>query len=232
VSRVKGLHIRFGGFSASFRHPLIVSGTQISTPVPAYSHILGMISACAGRAVGPDETRVGFEMHCSSQGLELERTVRWQADKQGRLKPHRRGQSARHRQVYWLPILDLYVTNLKLRKVFERPIATPRFGRSQDIAWIEWCRDVELKQVESGAIGPTLIPSPQPGVGGLLVSLPEWFENGLSGCVRRPGPFGHYHAMSSTAGAVRYHVQRADLFHSSDAGRAEDVVYLHRWLEE
>jgi len=232
VNPVMGLHVRFGGFSASFRHPLIVSGTQISTSVPAYSHVLGMISACAGRAVGPAETRVGFEMHCSSQGLELERTVRWQADKQGRLRPHRRGQSIRHRQVYWLPRMDLYVTNRNLRIAFEQPIATPRFGRSQDIAWIEWCRDVELRPVESGALGPTLIPSPQIGVGGLIVCLPEWFDNSSSGRPRRSGPFGRYHAMSSTAGDIRYHIQRADLFHSSDAQNTEDIVYLHQWLKE
>jgi len=225
-----GLHVRLGGFSASFRHPLVVSGTQISTPVPAYSHILGMISACAGRVVGPDETRVAFEMHCRSHGLELERTVRWQADKQGSLKPHRKGQSVRQRQVYWLPTMDLYVTDRSLRTAFERPIATPRFGRSQDIAWIEWCREVELSPVESGAVGPTLLPCPQLGVGGLIVSLPEWFDNSLYGRPRSPGPFGRYHAMSSTEGDIRYHIQRADLFHSSDAQRTEDIVYLHRWL--
>jgi len=232
MTSVAGLHVRLGGFSASFRHPLIVSGTQISTPVPAYSQVLGMISACAGRVVSPRETRIGFEMHCRSHSLELERTVRWQADKQGRLKRHRKGQSVRHRQVYWLPAMDLYVTNRSLRTAFEGPIATPRFGRSQDIAWIEWCREVELSPVESGALGPTLIPCPQLGVGGLIVSLPEWFDNSSHGRPRLSGPFGRYHAMSSTGGDIRYNIQRADLFRSSDAQRTEDVVYLHQWLRE
>src|SRR5688572_608995 len=84
MSVVSALHVRLEGITASFRHPLVISGTQISTPMPAYSNLLGMMSACAGRVVRPAETRVGFEFHCRSHDLELERTVRWQMDKQGR----------------------------------------------------------------------------------------------------------------------------------------------------
>jgi hypothetical protein len=114
---------------------------------------------------------------------------------------------------------------------FDRPVATPRFGRSQDIAWIDWCREVELCPVERGYIGPTLVPYPQLGVGGLVVRLPEWFDNSFYGRPRRSGPIGHYQAMSSTEGDIRFHIERGDLFHSSDAQRAEDVVYLHQWLK-
>jgi len=86
MTSIPALHIQLEGLTASFRHPLTISGTQISTPMPAYSNILGMISACAGRVVKPSETRVGFEFHCQSHDLELERTVRWVV-KKGRLKP-------------------------------------------------------------------------------------------------------------------------------------------------
>jgi len=232
MSVMRALHIRMEGYTASFRHPLVLSGTQLSTPMPAYSNVLGMISACAGRVVNHNETRVGFEFHCQCRDLELERTVRWQMDKQGRLKPHSKGQGLSFRQVYWQPRLDLYVENLDLRSAFERPIATPRFGRSQDIAWIRWCRDVELQPVESGALGPTLLPYPQAGVAGVIVRLPEWFRNDVLGQPRRPGPFGHYQAVPPTVGEMRFEVERGDLFHSSDAERENHVVYLHRWLTE
>ena len=85
------LHIRLEGLSSSFRHPLTISGTQISTPVPSYSNLLGMISTCAGRIIKPEETRIGFEFHCQSDDLELERTVRWEV-KGGKLKQHSKGQ--------------------------------------------------------------------------------------------------------------------------------------------
>lgn len=231
MSPIPALHIRLEGFTASFRHPLVLSGTQISTPVPSYSHVLGMISACAGRAVGPQETRIGFEFHCESRDLELERTVRWQVDKQGRLKPHSKGQGISYRQVYWTPRLDLFVTSLDLKPAFERPAATPCFGRSQDIAWIKSLKEVELHPVLKGALGPTLIPYPQPGIAGLILRLPEWFENNILGRSRRPGPFGHYQAMPPTVGDMRFQVERADLFHPSDSQREDDVVYVHQWLQ-
>lgn len=232
MSAVGALHARLEGFTASFRYPLVLSGTQISTPMPAYSNLLGMLSACAGRPVRPEETLIGFEFHCQSYDRELQRTVRWQMGKQGQLKPHEKGQGVAYRQVYWWPRLDLYVTNTQLKRVLERPAATPCFGRSQDIAWIKWVREVELESVRRGHLGPTLIPVPQDGIAGWLVRLPEWFDNDEPGRPRRPGPFGHYQAMPPTVGDLRFEVARDDLFHPTDADRESHVIYLHRWLAE
>lgn len=245
---MKALHVRLEGFSASFRHPLIISGTQLSTPVPSYSNLLGMISACAGDALGPEDTRrIGFEFRCRSHDLEIERKDRWKLSGDRlervtkksvprvlrRLTPDRyelMPQGVGARQVYWEPQLDLFIENVDLRERFANPAATPRFGRSQDIAWIRWVRVVELEPVDAGSIGPTLIPYPQPGVPGLMLRLPEWFRNDRKGRPRRPGPFGHYQAMLPTTREVRFHIERPDLFHPSDAQTADHVIYLHRWL--
>jgi CRISPR-associated protein Cas5t len=230
VNPVRALHVRLEALTASFRHPLILSGTQVSTPMPAYSNVLGMLSACAGRIVTPDDVRIGFEFHCDAQDIELERTSRWQMDKQNRLKPHSKGSGINRRQVFWRPCLDLYIANPSLRNIFERPTATPCFGRSQDIAWIKWIRDIDLHPVPKGRLGPTLIPLPQPGIAGLIVRLPEWFENTEFGKPRKAGSFGHYYAMLSTTGDLRFEITRSDLFRPSDAESAEDVIYLHHWL--
>lgn len=249
MSSMKALHIRLEGVSASFRHPLVISGTQISTPMPAYSNLLGMVSACAGRVVRPEETRVGFEFRCRSHSLEIERKDRWEL-KADRLQPvskkslprvlrfHRNSileevpQGIGLRQVYWEPYLDLYVTNLRFKESFESPVATPCFGRSQDIAWIKWIREIDLYSVRRGSLGPTLVPYPQQGIAGTIVRLPEWFENGKQGQPRQPGPFGHYHAMLPTVGNLRFEVERSNLFHPSDAKHDNEVIYLHEWLVE
>jgi CRISPR-associated protein Cas5t len=230
MSAIKALHIRLEGLTASFRHPLIISGTQVSTPMPAYSNLLGLIGACAGRVVSHNDTQIGFEFHCQSHDLELERTVRWQVEKNGRLKPHSKGQGISYRQVYWSPVLDLYVTNLDLKVAFEKPATTPCLGRSQDIAWIKLVREVTLHVAPRGKLGPTLIPYPQRGLAGLIVRLPEWFENDRQGRPRRPGPFGFYQAISPTLGGRRFEIERGDLFHPSDAQEEGDVIYLHQWL--
>src|SRR5206468_11173495 len=121
--------IRLEGFSASFRYPLIISGTQLSTPVPSYSNLLGMMSACAGMALRPEDTgRIGFEFRCKSHDLEIERKDRWEVAG-NRLQPvskktvprvlrrvtasmfEEMPQGVGWRQVYWEPQLDLFVQN-------------------------------------------------------------------------------------------------------------------------
>lgn len=228
---IPALHVQLEGLTSSFRHPLTISGTQVSTPMPAYSNILGMVSACAGRIIKPKETRIGLEFHCRSYDFELERTERWMVDKKGRLKLQPKGQGISKRQVYWYPKLDLYVTNLELKSVFINPAATPCFGRSQDIAWIVFAREIELFPVTKGALGPTLIPMPQLGVPGLVVRLPEWMDNTRMGYTRQPGPFGIYQAMIPTTN-LRFEVERESLYHPSDSEMGDDVIYLHRWMAE
>ncbi len=229
MTAIEALHIRLEGLTASFRHPLAITGTQISTPVPSYSNLLGIISACEGRFVRPSETRVAFEFSCETHFLELERTVRLQMDKMGRLHPHRKGQGLSYRQVYGSPTLNLYLTNLDFLRAFQRPAATPCFGRSQDIAWISRVDRISLVPVSKGALGPTLLPYPQSGIAGVIVRLPEWFNHGKQGEARRPGPFGHYQALPSIARGLRFIVERSNLFQPSDAAQAGDAVYLHQW---
>jgi CRISPR-associated protein Cas5t len=231
MTEFPAIHVRFEGLTASFRHPLTISGTQVSTPMPSYSTLLGVISACAGRIVKPEETRIGFELHCQSHDLELERTMRWKVDKKGRLKPHPKGQGISKRQVYWYPKLDLYLTNLEFKNAFEKPAATPCFGRSQDIAWIVFVRETKLMAREKGALGPTLIAMPQIGVPGLVVRLPEWMENTKMGYTRQPGPFGIYQAIIPTTD-VRFMIERDNLYHPSDSEMSNYVIYLHKWMKE
>jgi len=229
VTSIPAIHVRFEGLTSSFRHPLTISGTQLSTPMPSYSTILGMTSACAGRIVRPKETRIGFEFHCKSHSLELERTERLMVDKKGHLKPQSKGQGITRRQVYWYPRLDLYVTNLSLKSAFRNPAGTPCLGRSQDIAWIAFVREIELRPVTKGALGPTLVSIPRIGVPGLVVRLPEWINNERMGITREIGPLGVYQAMIPTT-ELRFETEAENLYNPSDSESDGDVIYLHEWI--
>jgi len=197
--------------------------------MPSYSTILGLISSCAGRIVRPRETRIGFEFHCKSDGLELERTDRLMVDKKGHLRPQPKGQGITRRQVYWFPRLDLYVTNLNLRSAFRKPSGTPCLGRSQDMAWITFVRDVELRPIAKGALGPTLISMPRIGVPGLVVRLPEWMSNERMGFSREAGPIGIYQAMIPTT-ELRFETEAENLYNPSDSESDKDAIYLHEWI--
>jgi CRISPR-associated protein Cas5t len=230
MSSVAALHVQMEGFTAFFKHPLTITGTQISLPCPPYSTLLGMLSAVAGRIISPSETRVGFEFHCSSRDIEIEKTERLALSKDT-LSPHKEGHGILKRYVYFHPELDLYVTNLELEKAFRSPISTPSLGRSQDIAWIRNVEEVELTKTPSGKIGPTLIPEIKMNIPSLLVRYPEWFENAAQGRTRIAGPFGFYQGLMPTT-RDRFLVSMRNLYHPSNMKDPCDAIYLHEWLKK
>ncbi|MDG6921894.1 MAG: CRISPR-associated protein Cas5 [Nitrososphaerota archaeon] len=223
---MNAIHVRFAAFTASFRHPLSLTGMQISTPMPPFSTLLGLIGACAGRIITPDDTRIGFEFRASCSDREIERTNRFQFER-GILREHRDGQSIMARQVHFNPVLDLYLTNVGLKDDFKAPMSTPYLGRSQDIAWIEFVRDVVLEPVNEGDIGPSMLPQTF-RARGLVLRLPEWIENEKLGYTRRTGPFVSFICDVPTNRA-KVRAKGPNLFHSSDMEFPSDAVYIHSW---
>jgi hypothetical protein len=73
-----------------------------------------------------------------------------------------------------------------------------------------------------------LLPYPQKGIAGLVVSLPDWFENDVKGRTRLVGAVSKFEAILPFT-TTRYHIQQENLFHPSDAARTNDVLYLHNW---
>jgi CRISPR-associated protein Cas5t len=230
MSSIAALHVKMEGFTAFFKHPLTITGTQISLPCPPYSTLLGMLSAIVGRVVKPSDTRIGFEFYCSSRDIEIEKTDRLSMSK-GVLSPHREGQGIIKRYIYFRPELDLYVTNLELEQAFLSPVSTPSFGRSQDIAWIKKVERVQLTEIPSGKLGPTLIPEVKMNIPSLLVRCPEWFENNVEGRTRIAGPFGFYQGLLPTT-RERFSVTMKNLYHPSNLPDVQNVIYLHRWLQQ
>jgi CRISPR-associated protein Cas5t len=189
-----------------------------------------MLSAIAGKVISPFETRIGFEFHCSSRDMEIEKTDRLALNR-GVLSAHKEGQGVLKRYVYFRPELDLYVTDLELEQAFRSPVSTPSLGRSQDIAWVKTVEIVELTEAPLGNIGPTLIPEIKMNIPSLLVRCPEWFENDVEGRTRIAGPFGFYQGLLPTT-RVRFLVSMNNLYHPSNMKEPCDVIYLHQWLRK
>jgi CRISPR-associated protein Cas5t len=232
MSDLFAVHVHLEGFTAFFKHPLTITGTQISLPCPPYSTILGLISACAGRVISPQDTRVGFEFRCASTNIELERTNRLVMDDNENLKQHTEGQGILKRYIHYKPRLDLYVTNPDLDDAFKNPASTPYLGRSQDLVWITDVEQIKLTPAPSGNIGPTMIPSVRENIPALIIRCPEWFSNNKKGTTRLVGPMGFYQAILPTTEA-RFSVKNiSNLYHPSNFNNASDVVYIHQWHEQ
>jgi CRISPR-associated protein Cas5t len=80
---MKLLHARLEGWTATFRLPLIYSGTGLTAPLPPYSTILGLIGNLAGRQIAPNETRIGYIFRSRGTSYDLETSRRLEMDKDG-----------------------------------------------------------------------------------------------------------------------------------------------------
>lgn len=224
------LHVRLEAMTASFRHPLVISGTQAVLPVPAYSSLLGMLSACAGRHVSAAETRIGYEYRFGGSDFDFQTTRRWKLDG-GRLREHPKGTGVMRRQFHVRPQLDLYVTATGLRSAFESPRAAPCLGRSEDLAWIAFVRPITLTPADRGLLGPTLVGTRSIDAPGLPLTLAEWFPAGPFGRPRAPGSVASFVALPAVPymPRLRFEVTGNDLFRPSDSQDQQEVVYLHNW---
>jgi len=223
---MEALHVRLAAFTATYPYPFLRSGTQLTLPVPPFSSVLGNLSACAGRAVGPAETLIGMEFEAQGIGVDLERTRRLQTDKKfGRLSENPERGVAK-RQFHVSPSLDLYLTDVSLESVFYSPVATPCLGRSQDIAWICTVNRIQLTSVDTGRLGSTLVRFPNAQAGGLILPpLADFYINDQLGHIRRAGRYTRYqYVRKNTRVSASSDLL---LFHPSDSASDEHVVILH-----
>ncbi len=216
---MKLLRIKIKAWTATFRLPLLYSGTGLTSPLPPYSTLLGLIGAVTGREIKPDETKIGFVFKSSGTEIDLETTRRLRVDDKGRLKQQKDTGIAK-RQFHIKPDLDLYLDELSFKKFFEFPASTATLGRSQDVAWIKSVEIVEAEPVPEGTIRGTLVPFPEPNAAGLILVLPDYFDNADMGYAREIGKLGKYQAIRYDAPAK---ITRPGLFR---LGIGESI-YLH-----
>lgn len=217
---MKLLHAHLEGWTATFRLPLIYSGTGLTAPMPPYSTLLGLIGNLAGRQIGPDETCIGYIFRSAGTSYDLETTRRLEM-KDGRLKSQSVPGIAK-RQFHIRPSLDLYLDNLTLREVFESPANVPSMGRSQDLAWIMSVREVEAEPCGEGIVKGTLVPFPQPGASGIILPLPDYLDNDQTGFTREVGRVSKFQAVRYEAPAK---IARSDLVHVEGMA-VNEAIYL------
>lgn len=224
---MEALHVQIEAFTASYSYPFLKSGTQLTLPVPPLSGILGNLSACAGRQVGPEETLIAFEFESQGRAIDLERTRRLQTDKRfGRLSENPERGIAK-REFHVRPKLDLYLTSLKLESHFYEPAAAPCLGRSQDLGWINFVRRIHLIPAEFGQSGSTIVKFPNTQVGGLILPpLVDFYINSKKGYIREAGRYSRYQFIRRHSSLKR--ARDLELYHPSDSEALEHVVILHR----
>lgn len=239
--KIKLLNVRIRGWTATFRLPFLYSGTGLTSPVPPYSTILGMIGNIAAREMHPkDVGRIGYIFQSDGAAMDLERTVRFNL-KNNIFQPNtgKRKYGIVNRQFHVNPRLDLFIENLELAGIFENPKNPPALGRSQDVCWIETTKEgeykrrnfsvVEAEAVNEAAISGTLIPFPQEGASAIIILLPEWFDNSRLGYTRTLKRMNRFQAVRYDSNAPKLHAKKDDMFYSIIGTNKQ--IYLHTFSE-
>ncbi len=195
----KLLYVHIKGWTATFRLPLLYSGTGLTSPVPPYSTLIGMMGCMASQDLSPYVVgKVGYIFRSDSKAIDLETTKRLSMNEKGALGPNtRKGDGIAKREFHINPELHLYLENLQLRQFFEEPQNIPTLGRSQDICWVESVKEVHCEEQTEGSVRGTLVPFPTNGATGLILLLPDWFDNTKTGFTRSIGKLNKYQAVKN-----------------------------------
>lgn len=219
---MKLLHVNITGWTATFRLPLLYSGTGLTSPLPPYSTLLGLIGNVCGREVKPNETRLGYIFKGEGTAVDLETSHR--LEMKNRILKEQKQTAVAKRQFIIKPMLDLYLDNLELKHWFDYPQNPPCLGRSQDVAWINDVEIVDAEPVSEGFVNGTLLPFSESPVPGLLLLLPDYFDNSLTGFTREIGKLRTYVAVKYS---MPVKISRDNLYR---IGEENAVVYMNRLL--
>ena len=203
------LYVRFIGKTASFRIPTLISGVQLSTEIPSYATIIGLLSNILGRKYDPSGKGIGIKYTYQASNLDLETTHRWQRDsKSGNITYNKT--NPRKRQIHYHPLLEVFLTDLDLEEELLRPKRVPALGRSQDLTRIDLVKRIPVTPVTKGKVSSTLIPLSltydkgsegqkvalqQSIISGVMYLLPTDFDVSELGKVRIPQGFQMFFAL-------------------------------------
>jgi len=223
---LNGIRIDLIAYTASFRVPCFV-GHQITLPVPPLSTIYGMISAAAGRIVGPEEVE-WLAFRCQHEGVasDLEAIVTFDRG-QARSIAVPKGRNVIQREFLLLPHLTLYLPS-EWRRAFERPRYALLLGRTQDLATVDCISEIKLEETEEGEVQGVLLPREivfrQAGAPCMIYNLPISFTEDPN---RQPLGVDIFGAV------IKPYPLRAPGWLIRDAERDWTIpIYRRRWIRD
>jgi len=154
------VRVVLSAYTASFRVPGFYA-YQLTLPVPPLATVYGIISAAAGRWVGPSDVDwLAYACDYESKGKDLEAIYQFERDSERAmpvLKAHPKTRTVIEREFLYMPSLTLYLPP-KWEAAFVRPRYPLLLGRSQDVATVESWSLVELDLPDEGQVKGVVIP--------------------------------------------------------------------------
>lgn len=162
-------------WTASFRYPNLISGTQPTLEVPPISTVLGLINAAAGQYLRHEQLQLGYYFEYEAEGEDLE-TIYQVSSKEG--KPTNNAKSnIIYRRFLFNNFLRIYTTDTQIANFLSQPYYQLVLGRMNDLATVEKINESKLeKAAHSTAISGQLIPL-RYQLPGQLQALPQYFTD-------------------------------------------------------
>lgn len=161
---MRAYRVELNGWTASFRHPQLISGTQPTLPVPPPSTIYGLVAAACGEWIDPAACPLAYVFKHAGRASDLETIYQFS-----------NSASAMSNVVWreWLVEwrLWIYFEDLAWAQKFEHPVYPLLLGRQQELAYVSELHEVSLEQRVTKLCG-TAVPFPLSGASGMLLALP------------------------------------------------------------
>jgi CRISPR-associated protein Cas5t len=165
-------------WTASFRYPNLISGTQPTLEVPPISTILGLINAAAGHYLIHKNLQLGYYFEYEMEGEDLE-TIYQISSNNG--KPTNNAKSnVISRKFLFNTFLRIYTPDKWIAECLSQPYFQLVMGRMNDLATVESISNkATLEEVTNateirGQIIPFRFHLP-----GQIQALPKYFTNGF-----------------------------------------------------
>lgn len=165
---MQAFRVKLSGWTASFRHPQLVTGTQPTLPLPPPSTIYGLVAAAVGSWISPGECALAYVFRAQGKARDLETIYQFG-------NSSRAGSNVIFRE--WLTDwqLWLYFKEKLWATAFEEPVFPLLLGRQQELAHVEQTggvvQEVGLKSSATTLHG-TVVPFPNWQASGMVMALP------------------------------------------------------------
>ena len=167
---MKYLKVTLEGWTASFRKPEMISGKQLTLPVPPLSTVYGLLGAAKGEIVTPADTNLGYVFEYEAKTLDKELIYEIKG-----LKGNK--SNVVLKEFLYHPKMYLYLDNLEFKEYLENPRYTLRLGRSEDLVQILKVETVELEERNNISLGKTLLPLSVEEADGEICSFASYTVN-------------------------------------------------------
>jgi CRISPR-associated protein Cas5t len=162
--------VTLSGWTASFRHPQLVTGMQPTLPLPPPSTIYGLMSAAAGYWIDPADCQLAYVFKSEGEAQDLETIYQF-----GKSSDAKSNVVLRQWLTDWQ--LWLYFKERRWAEHFDAPIYPLVLGRQQELAHVEAkpggsaVTEVELVQ-DTATLHGTAVPFPFWEAAGMVMALP------------------------------------------------------------